>query len=301
MTFDDFEIVIGLEIHVRLNTKSKAFCSDLNEYGNPPNSNISVISLAHPGSLPFVNKSQIQKAIKMGLALGSEISTQTYFDRKHYFYPDLPKGYQLTQDKMPICIGGKINIPDREIRIHHIHMEEDAGKLIHSDNSNESYVDHNRAGVPLLEIVTEPDLRSGQEVHDFMQSMIQLIEWIDISDANLEEGSFRCDCNVSIRPKGASKLGERCEIKNLNSKKFARQAVESEARRQYDVIKEGGAIKNQTMSFDPVSGKTTPTRSKESVHDYRYFQDPDLLPIQLSSELIESLNNEIHPLPTEVI
>ena len=298
---EQFEIVAGLEIHIRLNMSTKAFCGDLNQYGSEPNINVSPISLAHPGTLPFATEEHIIKAVKLGAALGSKISLHTTFDRKHYFYPDLPKGYQITQERNPICVGGKVTlVQGKEIRIHHIHMEEDAGKLLHDLSKSHSLLDHNRAGVPLLELVTEPDFRSGKEVHDFIEHIIRLVKWLGVSDGNLEEGSLRCDCNVSIRKKGSNEFGERCEIKNLNSKKFASEAVEQEARRQYHIIQSGSQIVRQTLGFDPSSGKIFVLRKKESAQDYRYMPDPDLPPIQLSHTKVEAIKNEIHPLPDEM-
>ena len=221
-----YETVIGLEIHIQLNTESKAFCSDENVFDAEPNTNVSQISLAHPGTLPKMNRKHIEKAVLMGLAFGSEINRYNLFDRKNYFYPDLPKGYQITQDKEPYCRKGEIRFISegqlKSVRLHHIHMEEDAGKSIHDQNEMYTLVDINRAGVPLLEIVTEPDFRSGQEVSDFMAELQKVVQYLNISDANMEEGAFRCDCNVSVRKKGNPVLGERCEIKNMNSKKCHR-------------------------------------------------------------------------------
>ncbi|NNF35196.1 MAG: Asp-tRNA(Asn)/Glu-tRNA(Gln) amidotransferase subunit GatB, partial [Saprospiraceae bacterium] len=276
-----WETVVGLEVHVQLNTQTKAFCNDLNVFGSDPNTNISPITLAHPGTLPRMNRKHILAAIKLGLAFGSDIQPTNYFDRKNYFYPDLPKGYQITQDERPVCIGGKVEYimgdgSIRSIRIHHLHMEEDAGKSIHDLSSHETYLDYNRAGVPLIEIVTEPDLRSSEEVYYFIQTLQQLVRHLGISDGNMEEGSFRCDCNVSVKKISDEKLGERCEIKNLNSKRFAKAAVEYEAERQIKQLEAGNSILKTTMLYNPSSGKTFPMRDKEEVNDYRYFNDPDL-------------------------
>lgn len=297
----EFETVIGLEIHVQLNTRSKAFCNDANKFGDAPNTNISVVSLAHPGTLPVMNTGHIKKAVKLGLSLGGQIQKYNLFDRKNYFYPDLPKGYQITQDKVPFCKGGYVSyILDNQLKvvnIHHIHMEEDAGKSVHDMHPEFSLIDFNRAGVPLLEIVTEPEFRSGEEVSAFLGELQKIVQYLDISDANMEEGGFRCDCNVSVRPAGSSVLGERCEIKNLNSRKFAKAAIEFEADRQVSIIESGGQIQKTTMLYDPLSGETRPMRKKESENDYRYFPEPDLPPLLLSTDYIESVRKEIRALP----
>lgn len=299
-----YETIIGLEIHIQLNTDSKAFCNDLNRFDDEANNNISHISLAHPGTLPRMNKRHIEKAIKLGLAFNSQINEFNFFDRKNYFYPDLPKGYQITQDKEPYCRSGFIRfISDgvvKSIRLHHIHMEEDAGKSIHDQNDSYTLVDYNRSGVPLLEIVTEPDFRSGQEVSDFMAELQKVVQYLEISDANMEEGSFRCDCNVSVRKIGDPKLGERCEIKNMNSRRYAKQAIEYEALRQINVLENGGIIQKTTMLFDPILGETRPMRKKESENDYRYFPEPDLPPIMIAEELLQRLKMESTTLPIDL-
>ncbi|MCB0664066.1 MAG: Asp-tRNA(Asn)/Glu-tRNA(Gln) amidotransferase subunit GatB, partial [Saprospiraceae bacterium] len=299
-----YETVIGLEVHVQLNTLSKAFCPDPVAFGAAPNTLVSPISLAHPGTLPRLNKEQVKKAIQLGLALGSAISMQTDFDRKNYTYPDLPKGYQITQDHRPICIGGvlPVRVGDtwKNIRIHHIHMEEDAGKNIHDLDPEHSLVDLNRAGTPLLEVVTEPDLRSAEEVDAFMTAMRQLVRYLDVSDGNMQEGSLRCDCNVSIREAGSTVLNERCEIKNLNSMRFARQAVAYEVARQTAIVEAGGRVAQETLTFNPTTRETSPIRSKEDAIDYRYFPDPDLPPLQLDPNLIKSLEKQQPALPWEL-
>ena len=296
-----YETVVGLEVHVQLNTNTKQFCSDANVFGEDANKHTSSISLAHPGTLPRINSRTLQNAIKLAYAIGAEINHENRFDRKHYFYADLPKGYQITQDKLPYCVGGSLTLDSGKIiRFHHIHMEEDAGKSIHHLKQDVSCIDLNRAGVPLLEIVTEPDLSSGKEVHEFMGKLQQLIRYLDISDGNMEQGSMRCDCNVSVRPKGETRLGERCEIKNLNSKKFAMQAVEYEAKRQIQAVEAGKEITVQTMHFDSINGTTSPTRDKESAHDYRYFPDPDLPPIILGEDVLEKIKSEMPPLPEAI-
>ncbi len=297
-----YEFVAGLEMHVQLNTSTKAFCSDNNAFGGDPNTLVSPVSLAHPGTLPVVNLSQIKSAIKLGIALGSHISDQVIFDRKNYFYPDLPKGYQLTQDTLPICIGGSIYLPKtkKSIQIHHIHMEEDAGKLTHDNHDTYSLVDLNRAGVPLLEMVTEPDFRSPDQVFEFIEVMQKLVTFLDISDGNMEEGSIRCDCNVSVRPVGSNTYGERCEIKNINSKRFAKIAVEYEFKRQLKLIAYGEHIKQQTLHFDKQRKITYPLRTKEDAHDYRYFPDPDLPVYHVTNEMVQEIEKSLTELPWKI-
>ena len=296
-----YETVIGLEAHVQLGTFSKAFCSDSAKFGGEPNTQTSVVSLAHPGTLPRMNKKQIEYAVRLGMALGCRINERNAFDRKNYFYADLPKGYQITQDKHPICIGGSLNVRITEavktIRLHHIHMEEDAGKSIHDQNPTATLIDLNRSGTPLLEIVTEPDLRSGEEVDAFMSAMRHLVRWLDVSDGNMEEGSLRCDVNISIRPVGQTEFGTRCEVKNVNSMRFARKAIEFETKRQIGLVESGGKVEQNTLNFDPATGITTPLRSKENAHDYRYFPDPDLPPIILTPAFLEKIRTEMPQLP----
>lgn len=298
-----FETIIGLEIHVQVLTASKAFCSDINQYSKSPNENVSVISLAHPGTLPKMNQIHFEKALLLGLAFGSKINNVTYFDRKNYNYPDLPKGYQITQDNAPYCTGGSVHFVSdgqkKKIRLHHIHMEEDAGKSIHDIDETYSYVDYNRAGVPLLEIVTEPDFRSGQEVADFLTELQKTVQYLQISDGNMEEGSFRCDCNVSVRKIGEQTLGERCEIKNMNSRKFAKNAIEYEANRQISIIQNGGKISRSTMLYDAVKNETRPMRKKEAVNDYRYFPEPDLPPIFIHTATLDKIRSRLVPLPID--
>ncbi len=302
--YDQYETVIGLEIHVQLATKSKAFCGDDARFGGDPNTHISTISLGHPGTLPKLNKRQIEFAVRLGMALGCKINQRNNFDRKNYFYADLPKGYQITQDRHPICLGGSVtlNVGGKEkiIRIHHIHMEEDAGKSIHDVDPTSTLIDLNRAGVPLLEIVTEPDLRSEQEVDALMNAMRQLVRYLEVSDGNMQEGSLRCDCNISVMPKGSTTYGERCEVKNLNSMRFARKAIGFERKRQIDLIEAGGKVRQQTLNFDPVTGITTPLRDKENAHDYRYFPEPDLPPIVISDEYLKDISDNMPPLPWEL-
>jgi aspartyl-tRNA(Asn)/glutamyl-tRNA(Gln) amidotransferase subunit B len=302
--YEQYETVVGLEIHIQLGTHSKAFCGDSATFGGNPNTHISAISLAHPGTLPRMNKTQIEYAIRLGLAMDSSISLRNAFDRKNYFYADLPKGYQITQDRLPICIGGGIDVlvngVKKHIRLHHIHMEEDAGKSTHDHDPNYSLIDLNRAGVPLLEVVSEPDMRSSDEVYEYIAAMRQLVRYLGISDANMEEGSMRCDCNVSVMKKGAIQFGNRCEIKNINSLRFAKRAIDYEAKRQIDLIESGGKVTQQTRSFDPVTGTTAPLRDKEDAHDYRYFPDPDLPPIVLKAEDIMKIKATLPPMPWEL-
>ncbi|MEM9885169.1 MAG: Asp-tRNA(Asn)/Glu-tRNA(Gln) amidotransferase subunit GatB [Bacteroidota bacterium] len=304
-TYDKYETVIGLETHVQLATNSKAFCGDAIEFGASPNTHISTIALAYPGTLPKANHQHIQFAIRLGLALGSTINLENRFDRKNYFYADLPKGYQITQDRLPICVGGQLPIrvdgKMRHIRIHHIHMEEDAGKSIHDLDPKHSLIDLNRAGTPLLEIVSEPDLRSADEVDAFMTTMRQLVRYLEISDGNMEQASLRCDCNISVRLKGTEKLGQRCEVKNLNSMRFARKAIEFEQKRQIDLIESGGKVLQQTLNFDPNTGRTSPLRSKEDAHDYRYFPEPDLPPIKIKREQVQKIKKQLPPLPWQLL
>ncbi len=296
-----YETVIGLEVHVQLNTHSKAFCADDTSFGGEPNTQVSVVSLGHPGTLPKANGQQIALATRLGLALGCKINQRTTFDRKNYFYADLPKGYQITQDQRPICVGGDLDIKMgdawKSIRIHHIHMEEDAGKSIHTLAPKHSFIDLNRAGTPLLEIVTEPDLRSGEEVDAFMTAMRQLVRYLEVSDGNMEQGSLRCDVNISVRPHGQTSYNDRCEVKNVNSMKFARQAIDYEVKRQIKIMENGGKVKQQTLNFDPNTGVTSPLREKEDAHDYRYFPEPDLPPVVLSDAYLNNTNQALPQLP----
>lgn len=299
--YDKYEMVIGLETHVQLSTQSKAFCSDAITFGQEPNTQISTVSLAYPGTLPKANTKQIEYAVRLGVALGCEIKPENRFDRKNYFYADLPKGYQITQDRIPICMGGEVHLRMKDyqktIRIHHIHMEEDAGKSIHDMSLRHSFIDLNRAGTPLLEIVSEPDFRSAEEVDVYMNTLRQLVRYLDVSDGNMEQGSLRCDVNVSVRLKGTTAFGQRCEIKNLNSMRFARKAIAYEFKRQVDLIESGGAVTQNTLHFDPTTGVTSPLRSKENAHDYRYFPEPDLPPVVLSLDYIKEIEKQLPPLP----
>ena len=301
----EFELVSGLEIHVQLNTQSKIFSSDSATFGADPNTHISPVSLALPGALPKLNREVVEKAIRIGLALNCTINQHNFFDRKNYFYADLPKGYQITQDNSPICKNGYLTLLlangiEKRIGINRIHLEEDAGKSMHDQDPAFSYVDLNRAGVPLIEIVTEPDIRSAEEASALLTEIRQLVRHLNVSDGNMEEGSLRCDANISIRPKGESGFGTRCEVKNLNSIRNVRRAMEFEFSRQVEVIGNGGVIVQSTLNFDADKGTTSPMRSKEEANDYRYFPDPDLPPIEISDEWLAGIKLAMPPLPKEL-
>ncbi len=296
-----WEIVIGLETHAQLNTKSKIFSGASTEYGAAPNSQACAVDIALPGVLPVMNKAAAEKAVRFGLAIGAVINRKSIFARKNYFYPDLPKGYQISQFELPIVGNGSIafQVGDTEktVRITRAHLEEDAGKSLHEDFHGMTGIDLNRASTPLLEIVTEPDMCSAAEAVAYAKTLHSLVRWIDICDGNMQEGSFRCDANVSVRRKGDPKLGTRREIKNLNSFRFLQQAIEYEARWQIETLEDGGSIQQATVLFDPDSGETRAMRSKEDAHDYRYFPDPDLLPLVVSDSLIEQIRGELPELP----
>jgi aspartyl-tRNA(Asn)/glutamyl-tRNA(Gln) amidotransferase subunit B len=303
--YDKYEAVIGLEIHTQLSTKSKAYAADSTEYGILPNTNVSPISLGHPGTLPRSNKRVIEYAVRLGLAVKSNIREVNEYARKNYFYADLPKGYQITQDKTPICTGGHITIKlddgtEKNINITRIHMEEDAGKSIHDIDPYDSLIDLNRAGVALLEIVSEPEIRSGEEAYKYVTEVRKLVRYLEICDGNMEEGSMRCDANVSVRLKGAKEFGKRTETKNMNSMRNVQRAIEYEIKRQIEAIENGEEIFQDTMSFDAVTGKTTVMRSKEMANDYRYFPEPDLQPVVISQEYIEEVKKALPPLPNEL-
>ncbi len=302
---EKYEAVIGLEVHAQMLTKSKAYSDDVNEFGSHPNTNVSVISLGHPGTLPRMNKKTIEFAIKLGLACGSKITKEQHFARKNYFYPDLPKGYQITQDKTPICTGGKIIIKsdensDKVIGITRIHMEEDAGKSMHDVDVFDTLVDLNRAGVPLLEIVSEPDLRTSQEAYNYLTEIRKLVRYLDICDGNMEEGSLRCDANISIRMKGSSVFGTKVEVKNMNSIRNVQRAIEYEITRQIESIEKGETIFQETRSFDALKGVTVSMRSKEAANDYRYFPEPDLLPLVIDQVQIDEIKAEMPALPRDL-
>ncbi len=305
-----YETVIGLEVHARLLTRTKLFCGDSSVFGDDPNTNISPITLAHPGTLPKMNKEAIAFAVKLGLACHSEISKQNYFARKNYFYPDLPKGYQVSQHTTPICKGGYVSIQTssgkKNVQLNRIHMEEDAGKSLHDIFENETALDFNRAGTPLLEIVTEPDLSSGDEAYAFLTELRKLVRYLEICDGNMEEGSLRCDANISVRKAGEKKLGTKVEVKNLNSIRNVKTAIEYEASRLISMLENGETIQQQTRSFiqkdslgDAASGTTFAIRDKEDAEDYRYFPEPDLTPFDLSNEFINSVKHSIPVLQKE--
>ncbi|WP_214227526.1 Asp-tRNA(Asn)/Glu-tRNA(Gln) amidotransferase subunit GatB [Pedobacter sp. B4-66] len=301
----EFELVSGLEIHVQLNTQTKIFSSDSASFGAKPNEHISAVSLALPGALPKLNKEVVAKAVRMGLALNCTINQLNFFDRKNYFYADLPKGYQITQDNKPICQNGYLNVTlssgeEKRIGINRIHLEEDAGKSMHDQNDQYSYVDLNRAGVPLIEIVTEPDIRSSEEASALLTEMRKLVRHLNVSDGNMEEGSLRCDANISIREAGTTEFGTRCEVKNLNSIRNVRRAMDFEFNRQKEVITTGGRIIQSTLNFDAEEGTTSPMRSKEEANDYRYFPDPDLPPIHISDEWLAEIKASMPELPAEI-
>lgn len=294
--------MIGLEVHAQLSTKSKAYTGDSTEYGNPPNTNVSPISLGHPGTLPRLNENNINYAIKLGLATQSNIREKNEFARKNYFYADLPKGYQITQDKTPICEGGFISLfpntdQEKKINLTRIHLEEDAGKSIHDQDPFCSLIDLNRAGVSLVEIVSEPDIRSSDEAYEYLTQVRKLVRYLDICDGNMEEGSLRCDANVSVRLKGSKEFGQRTETKNMNSIRNVKRAIEHEIKRQIDVIESGGTIDMETRSFNATDGTTFTLRSKEEAHDYRYFPEPDLQPVSVSQALIQEIQTELPLLP----
>lgn len=297
-----YTVVIGLEVHAQLLTKSKIYNGDSTLYGSPPNTNLSAITLAHPGTLPKLNKKVVEHAIKMGLACHSEISRWQIFDRKNYFYPDLPKGYQISQYDEPICVNGYIDINGKRIGITRAHLEEDAGKLVHAGangiaGSTYSLVDLNRAGTPLLEIVSEPDMRSPEEARNYMEELRSIVRYVGVCDGNLEEGSMRCDANISIMPKGSKEFGTRAEIKNLNSFAALEKALEFEIDRQIEIVEEGGEVVQETRLWDEGMKETMTMRGKEDAHDYRYFPEPDLMPLEISDEWVEKIRATMPELP----
>ena len=302
MSRESYETVIGLEVHAELSTKTKIFCSCPTEFGGAPNTHTCPICMAMPGTLPVLNEKVVEYAVKAGLATNCEISRNSKNDRKNYFYPDLPKSYQISQFDKPLCEHGYIEIEDEEgnkkkIRLLRIHIEEDAGKLNHDDFSGESLVDLNRAGVPLIEMVSEPDLRSAYEVEQYLRKLKSILEYIEVSDCKMQEGSLRADVNVSVRKKGTTEFGTRTEMKNMNSFRSITRAIEYEVDRQIDLIEDGGKVEQETLRWDDVSGKTFSMRDKEDAQDYRYFPDPDLVAIKLSDEYIENIKNNLPELP----
>ena len=299
-----YEVVIGLEVHVQLKTQSKIFCSCSTEFGRPPNANTCPICLGMPGVLPVMNKKVVEYAIKACLATHCEVQTMSRFARKNFFYPDMPKGYQITQFELPIGLNGYINIQTngtpKKIGLTRIHLEEDAGKSIHGENlgrPGRSYVDFNRTGVPLIEIVSEPDLRSPAEAREYLVQLKAILDYAEVSDVNMEEGSLRCDANVSLRPAGQKELGTRTELKNINSFKFVQKALEYEIERQAKVLDQGDKVMQETRLYDAAKGVTFPMRSKEEAHDYRYFPEPDLVPTVCDEAWIESLRQSLPEMP----
>ena len=302
MSREDYEIVIGLEVHAELSTKTKIFCSCPTEFGGEPNTHTCPICMAMPGTLPVLNEKVVEYAVKAGLATNCEIARDSKNDRKNYFYPDLPKSYQISQYDKPLCEHGVVEIEDDEgnpktVRLTRIHIEEDAGKLNHNEFGGGSLVDLNRAGVPLIESVSEPDLRSAKEAERYLRKLKSIFEYIEVSDCKMQEGSLRADVYVSVRKKGETKFGTRTEMKNMNSFRAIVRAIEYEANRQIDVLEEGGVIEQETLRWDDVSGRTFSMRDKEDAQDYRYFPDPDLVAIRLSDEYIEKIRKELPELP----
>lgn len=300
----NWETVIGLEIHVQLNTRSKIFSGSSTAFGASPNSQANIVDCALPGALPVLNREVVNKAIKLGLALDATINRKNVFDRKNYFYPDLPKGYQISQLDLPIVEHGQLEIvvgdEIKTINVTRAHMEEDAGKSIHDEFAEYTGIDLNRAGTPLLEVVSEPEMRSAAEAVAYAKAMHTLVTWLDICDGNMAEGSFRIDANVSVRPKGQQEFGTRCEIKNLNSFRFLEQAINYEIERQIELIEDGGKVIQQTRLFDPNKGETRAMRSKEDAHDYRYFPDPDLLPVLITDDMLNAAKANMPELPQEM-
>ena len=302
----NYEMIIGLEVHAQLKTKSKIFCSCPTEFGKPANENTCPICLGMPGVIPVLNKKAIQLAMRACLSTNCHIASVNRFARKNYFYPDLPKGYQISQFELPLGIDGHVNIQingtKKKIGLTRIHMEEDAGKLIHGENlgsPGKSYVDFNRTGVPLVEIVSEPDLRSGEEAREYLTQLKSILDYAEVSDCNMEEGSLRCDANVSVRPEGQKEFGTRTETKNLNSFRFVQRAIEYEFNRQIKVLEQGDSIVQETRLYDSNKGVTFTMRSKEEAHDYRYFPEPDLVPVEISDEWIKETMDDLPELPEQ--
>ena len=304
MTSSEWETVIGLEIHAQLSTQSKIFSGSAIAYGAPPNAQANLVDLGYPGVLPVLNAEAVRMAVKFGLAIGAQISPQSVFARKNYFYPDLPKGYQISQYELPIVARGSIDIvlddgSVKRIGVTRAHLEEDAGKSLHEGLPGVSGIDLNRAGTPLVEIVSEPDMRSAKEAVAYMKKVHTLVRYLEICDGNMQEGSFRCDANVSVRRRGAEKFGTRAEIKNLNSFRFVEKAINYEVERQIDLIESGGKVVQETRLYDPDKGETRSMRSKEEANDYRYFPDPDLLPVVLDETFISGIRATLPELPDQ--
>src|SRR5476649_945718 len=302
---DKYELVVGLEVHAQLSTLSKSFSSDSAAFGGGPNQHVSPVSLGHPGTLPRINKKMVAYAVKMGLACKCSINLYSTFSRKNYFYADLPKGYQVTQDHLPICVGGSVLVrlaggDVKNIAIHHIHLEEDAGKSMHDQHHADSLIDLNRAGVPLIEIVSEPDMRSSEEAWQYLTEIRKLLRYLDICDGNMEEGSMRCDANISVRLRGVTEFGNRCEVKNLNSIRNVHRAIEHEFIRQVNIMENGGHIDQNTLNFNAETGETSVLRSKEMANDYRYFPEPDLQPLFLDSAYVSRVRESLPALPNQL-
>lgn len=301
---EKYEAVIGLEVHAQLATLSKLFCGDSTAFGAEPNTQVSPITLGHPGTLPKTNQKAVEYAIKMGLACHCEIEQHNYFARKNYFYPDLPKGYQISQHTTPICKGGYVTIHtstgSKDVQLNRIHLEEDAGKSIHDLDENNTCIDLNRAGTPLIEIVTEPDMHSAEEAWHYVTEIRKLVQWLGICDGNMEEGSLRCDANISVRLRGTTTLGTKVEVKNLNSIRNVKKAIEFEIERIIQLLEKGEAVKQQTRSFDASNDTTFAIRDKEEANDYRYFPDPDLAPFHLTETFIAGIKESLPELPAEL-
>ncbi|HUR11852.1 MAG TPA: Asp-tRNA(Asn)/Glu-tRNA(Gln) amidotransferase subunit GatB [Flavitalea sp.] len=300
-----YEVVIGLEVHAQLLTKTKLFSGDATTYGAEPNTQVSPITLAHPGTLPLLNRKAVEYAIRLGLACGSSITRENYFARKNYFYPDLPKGYQISQHTTPVCTGGSLSVVVEgehfTIELNRIHLEEDAGKSIHDADAEYTYLDYNRAGVALVEIVTEPCIPSADHAYAFLSELRKLVRYLGVCDGNMEEGSLRCDANISIRPGGDLQLGTKVEVKNLNSIKNVKKAIESETERMCEVVRQGKKIIQETRSFDAVNGTTFALRTKEEANDYRYFADPDISPFIVSEKFLDTIKKQLPELPEEKV
>src|SRR6201995_5706776 len=299
----DWEIVIGMEVHAQVTSKSKLFSGASTEFGGEPNSHVSLVDAAMPGMLPVINEECVRQAVRTGLGLNAQINRRSVFDRKNYFYPDLPQGYQISQYKSPIVGEGEVvlELADGEsvtIGIERLHLEQDAGKLLHDQSPTMSYVDLNRCGVALMEIVSKPDIRSSEQAKAYVTKLRSILRYLGTCDGDMEKGSLRADVNVSVRKPGAA-LGTRCEIKNMNSINFIGQAIEHEARRQIEIIEDGGAIEQETRLFDPKRGETRSMQSKEEAHDYRYFPDPDLLPLEFSEAYVAGLRADLPELPDQ--
>ena len=301
MAIEDYEVIIGLEVHCELSTKTKIFCSCSTEFGGEPNTHCCPICMAMPGTLPVLNEKVVEYAVKAGLATNCNIAKNSKNDRKNYFYPDLPKSYQISQFDLPLCYEGFVNIEtedgEKKIRITRIHIEEDAGKLNHDEYGRGSFVDLNRAGVPLIEVVSKPDMRSAKEVEAYMRKLKSIFEYIEVSDCKMQEGSLRADVNVSVRKKGAAEFGTRTEMKNMNSFRSITRGIEYEVERQIDVIENGDKVEQESLRWDEVSGRTFSMRDKEDAQDYRYFPEPDLVAIKLTDEYIENIRNGLPELP----